>query len=101
MDNVMLAQYKQIADYVPSYGDLVFRAGWINSAIGVISNYDKKTDELYIIFSSLPLLLLTMTVEEQAKNTEKIRLDKLKDAPKGKWAIQQHDKTHNAVVWYI
>ena len=98
---MILAQYKQLADYVPAYGDFIIRAGWINSDVGIVSNYDKKTDELYIIFSSLPLLLLTLSPEEQQKRTEKIRLGKIKDAAKGKWAVQQHDKTHNTTIWYI
>lgn len=100
-NNVVLAQYKPMSEYVPNYGDFVFRAGWINSDVGIVGSYDKKTDELYIIFSSLPLLLFTMAPEEQDKRTEKIRLGSIKDATKGKWAIQQHDKAHNATVWYI
>jgi hypothetical protein len=101
VDEPILVQYKSIVDYVPQYGDFIVRAGWINSNIGVVSNFDNKKDELYIIFSSLPLLLFTMNDAEQERNTETIKLSNIKNASKGKWAIQQHNKAHNAIVWYI
>jgi hypothetical protein len=100
-NSVILAQYKPIEEYDPQFGDIVFRAGWINSDVGIVNNYDKNKGELYIIFSSLPLLLLTMPVEEQVKRTEIVKLGVIKNATKGKWAFQQHSKAHNTTIWYI
>ncbi len=96
-----LAQYRRLADYVPAYGDYVVWSGWFTTWHGVVSNFDPKTNELYIIFAGVPLLLFTMGEDEQKKETNKIKLSKIKNASQGSWAIQQHDRTHNAIVWYI
>jgi len=96
-----LAQYRQLADYSPAYGDFVVWSGWFITWHGVVSNYDLKTEELYIIFAGVPFLLFTMDEEEQKRETKKIKLSKIKNASQGNWAIQQHDHARNAVIWYI
>lgn len=100
-EQVHLAQYRPLSDYVPAYGDYVVWSGWIATWHGVVANYDPKEDELYIIFAGVPFLLFTMTEEEQKKATRKIKLAKIKNAAQGNWAVQQHLQAHNAVVWYI
>jgi hypothetical protein len=103
MQNEMphLAQYRRLADYVPAYGDYVVWSGWFTTWHGIVSNYDNKSNDLYVIFSGIPLLLFTMSEEEQKVDTKTINLLKIKNAPQGKWAIQQHDRTRNAIIWYI
>jgi hypothetical protein len=96
-----LAHYMSLADYKPSYGDYVIWSGWLSTWHGVVSNFDPKTDELYIIFAGVPVLLFTMSDEEQEKETQKIKLLVIKNAPQGTYAIQQHDKLRNTVTWYI
>jgi hypothetical protein len=38
---------------------------------------------------------------EMKKETRKIKLGTIRSSAKGVWAIQQHDYTKNASVWYI
>jgi len=64
-------------------------------------NYDKRTDELYILFAGVPFLLFTMSESEQEKETRKLRLADVRSAKQGKFAIQQHRPDQNAIVWYI
>ncbi len=96
-----LAQYMSLTDYRPSYGDYVVWSGWLTTWHGVVSNYDPKTDELYIIFAGVPVLLFTMGDKEQEKETKKIKLSTIKNATQGSYAIQQHDKLRNTVTWYV
>lgn len=96
-----LANYSGLENYVPKHGDVVVKANWFSTWIGVVSAVDRAEDALWIIFGGLPILLLTMDVAEQNRNMYKVRLSELKSAPKGKWAVMQHDTEHNANVWYV
>jgi hypothetical protein len=96
-----LAQYKSLADYSPAYSDFVVWSGWITTWHGIVSYYDQDTDELHVIFSNVPFLLFTMSDDEMKKETRKIKLGTIRNSAKGVWAIQQHDYTKNASVWYI
>jgi hypothetical protein len=100
-NEVRLALYKSLSDYIPSYGDYIVWSRWLTTWHGIISNYDPNTDDLYIIFAGVPFLLFTMAEEEQKKETKKIKLAKIKNATQGNWAIQQHHQAHNTVIWYI
>ncbi len=66
-----------------------------------MTNYDKQTNEVYIIFSGLPLLLFTMTEKEQEKETKKLPLDQITGSAPGKFSVMQHDFANNANIWYI
>jgi hypothetical protein len=90
-----------LSEYVPAYADYVVWAGLLSTWHGTVSNYDKDTDELHVIFAGLPFLLFTMTNEEMEKETRKIKMNKIRVASKGTWAILQHDYTKNASIWYI
>lgn len=100
-NEIRLAQYRPLRDYAPSYGDYVVWSKWFSTWHGVVSNYDPNTGELYIIFGGMPFLLFTMAESEQQKQTKKIKIEKIKNAPQGNWAVQQHDHTRNATIWYI
>ena len=100
-NDVHLAQYRALANYTPAYGDFVVWSGLVTSWHGVVSNYNQQTNEVYIIFASIPFMLFTMDNEEQERETRKINLSKIKNATKGTWAIQQHDSIRNTVVWYV
>lgn len=96
-----LAQYFKLSTYTPSYGDTVIWCGWFSTWIGVISNYDQHTDELYIIFSCVPAVLFTLDPSEQESNTRRIKLSKIKTSSPGAFAIQKHDYAKNTNIWYL
>lgn len=96
-----LAQYFDLSGYRPSYGDFVVWSGWFTTWHGVVTNYDPETDELYIIFSTVPFILFTMNDDEQTKETQRIKLSQIKSASHGTYAIQQHDYTRNTNIWYL
>jgi len=96
-----LAQYKPRSEYIPQYGDYFVWSGWFTTWHGLVVNYDKRADELYILFAGVPFLLFTMNESEQEKETRKLRLADVKAAANGKYAIQQHRPEQNAIVWYI
>ena len=96
-----LAQFKSLPDYSPAYSDFVVWSGWLTTWHGIVSYYDQDSDELHVIFSNIPFLLFTMSDTEMKKETRKIKLSTIKNSPKGIWAIQQHDYTKNASIWYI
>lgn len=101
VDQPPLAQYKNRKDYVPQYGDFIVWTGFITTWHGVVSSFNKDTNELNIIFSCVPFLLFTMPEEDQIKETKSIKLGDIKNAPNGKFAIQQYSKQHNTTIWYI
>jgi hypothetical protein len=101
LDTSALAHYRPLTDYAPAYGDYIVWSGWWTTWHGIVSNYDVKTGEIYVIFSGIPFLLLTMSDEQQRVDTRVINITKIKNASQGKWAIQQHDRIRNAVIWYI
>lgn len=96
-----LAHYRPRALYIPQYGDYVIWSRWLSTWHGVIRQYDKDTDDLYIIFAGVPYLLFVMSGQEQEKETYKIKLSEIRSAKNGKYAIQHHDKQANTGIWYI
>lgn len=96
-----LANYRNLQDYVPAYGDFVVWSGWFTTWFGVVANYEQNTGDVHIIYAGLPFLLFTSTDEEQRRDTRRIQLSALRMSNKGKYAILQHDFTKNASVWYI
>lgn len=96
-----LAHYRGLDEYKPSYGDFVIWTGWFTTWHGVVTNYDEEAREVSIIFSGVPFVLFTLADDEQEKETRKIKLSQIRAAAHGKWAIQQHDYTRNANIWYI
>lgn len=96
-----LAQYFKLSTYSPSYGDTIIWCGWISTWIGVVSNYDVKTDDVYIIFSCVPAVLFTLEVNEQQQNTRVIKLSKIKSSFTGTFAVQKHNYEKNTNVWYL
>lgn len=96
-----LAQYKPRTEYQPQYGDYVVWSKLFTTWHGIVTNFDANTGEVYIVWAGVPFLLFTMKEEEQKKETKKIKLEDIRKAGNGKFAIQRHDQTQNAVVWYI
>jgi len=96
-----LAQYKPRSEYSPQYGDYFIWSRWFSTWHGVVTNFDANVGELSVVFAGVPFLLFTMPENEQKKETRKISLDEVKKASNGKYAIQRHDQTQNAVIWYI
>lgn len=76
-------------------------SGILTTWHGIVTNYDKNTGEIYIIFSGLPMLLFTMTDSEQIKETKKLKLSDLVGSSPGKFSAMQHDFKNNAIIWYI
>jgi hypothetical protein len=96
-----LAIYKDLQDYVPQYGDFVMWAGWFTTWVGVVCNYDVRTEELAIIFSGVPFVLFTLSEDEQKQETRRVSIDKVKNSTKGVWAVNRYEPKENATVWYI
>jgi hypothetical protein len=96
-----LIQYRDLANYVPAYGDFLVWSGWLSTWCGVVTNYNKETKDLSIIFNSVPFVLFTLSPSEQEKETKVIKLEAIKNAPKGKYAVQQRDYSSSAAIWYI
>ncbi len=101
LDLPPLAQYKPRSEYKPQYGDYIVWSGWFSTWHGLVTNYDIEKEELYIVFAGVPFLLFMMGDTELEKETKKIKTDDIKRASNGKYAIQQHDQTNNAIIWYI
>lgn len=99
---VMLAQYRSRSQYTPAFGDYFVWSGWFTTWHGLVVNYDAKIDELSVVVSGVPFLLLTMVESDQPKETIRIKLSDVKTAANGKYAILQQDKAAgNTNVWYI
>lgn len=86
---------------MPAYADYVVWTGYFTTWHGIVSFYDRESDELHVIFSGVPFLLFTMSDAEMEKETRKIKMNKIRTASKGTWAILQHDYTKNASVWHV
>jgi len=96
-----LAQYAQLNDYAPSYSDIIIWSGFWSTWVGVVTNYDARNDELYVIFSTIPYVLFTLTEAEQIGHTQKLSLARIKSSIKGTFAIQKHDFAKNTNIWYL
>ena len=96
-----LAFYKAIRSYMPTYGDYFVWSKWFSAWHGVVVNWDMEEGTIDVVFAGLPFLLLTMSEEEQAKETRTIKISELKNAKNGKYAVQQQDKESGQPVWYI
>ncbi len=94
-----LAHHRSRLDYVPKYGDYVVWSGWLSTWHGLVVDYNKKTDEVSIIFAGLPFLLVTMDESDQQRETRNIKLSELRQAPNGKYAIQTVEE--QTAIWYI
>ncbi len=97
--DVPLAQYAPRSAYRPIIGDLVVWAGWVRTWFGIVSGI--SNDGLQVVYEGLPVLLVTQTPEEQAKNTRLLKFDELTGAKAGVYSVLQHDTKHNAIIWYI
>jgi hypothetical protein len=96
-----LAYHRPRSMYKPQYGDFIIWSKWFNTWYGVVKHFDVNTNELHVIFEGLPILLFTMSEEEQAKETYRIKLSDIKDAKNGKYSILQNDQQARDSIWYI
>lgn len=96
-----LAHYQATKDYIPTYGDYIIWTGWLTTWHGVVTEFDGETGELSVIFSGIPYLLFTLTEHEMQKETRKLKLADIQAASHGTFAIQKHDYTRNATIWFI
>ena len=104
LDLPPLAQYKPRKDWRPQYGDYFVWSRWVSTWHGTVINFDQDADEVSIVFAGVPFLLFTMDLKNEAavkKETRKLKLDMIRNAGNGKFAIQRHDEAQNAVIWYI
>lgn len=94
-----LAYWRKLSEWEPKYGDYIVWAGWFSQWHGVVSTVDN--DILSVIFSGLPLVLFTLTDQEQAHETYQLAVSQIRTARAGSFAVMQHDYTQNASIWYI
>jgi hypothetical protein len=96
-----LAQYLGLDQWRPHYGDYVVWSGWFSTWHGLVIGHDPETDELEIVWGGLPVMLVTMTPQEQKAETRKLELAKIHAARPGVFAVLQHNQTHNSNCWYV
>lgn len=99
MDLPPLANYRDLSEYSPQFGDFVFWAGFFSSWVGVVQAYDPKQDAVTVVFGGLPLLLVTMSPAEQSGNSYVVPLSKIKNSVKGTWAAIRHEP--NSIIWFV
>lgn len=96
-----LAQYRSISEYLPHYGDYVVWTGWLSTWHGLVTDFDEATGDVSVIFAGMPYLLFTLTPEEQVRETRKLKLSAIHAARHGTFAVNEHDHTRNASIWYV
>lgn len=98
-----LALYLPIADYAPSVGDFVIWTGWVNTWYGTVMSVADDGLTVEITFEKLPVLLFTMTPDEidDNKRNRVIPVYRIRGERTGTWAVQKHDKTKNASIWFV
>ncbi len=97
----VLAQYLNLDNYIPKYGDYVIWSGWFATWHGLVVDFDAEFQQVSIIFAGLPYLLFTLSDEEQEKETKKIPLTRIQNASRGAWAVMRHEEAKGLNVWYI
>lgn len=100
-NNIPLAQYFGIDKYNPEYGDFVIKTGLLSTSFGLVTDYDRETDEVKIIMSGVPFVLLTLNDAEQIAKTKSFKLSDIKYARHGTWAISKNDEQTKTIVWFI
>lgn len=96
-----LAYHRPRALYNPLYGDFIIWSKWFTTWYGVVTNFDVNNKELSVIFEGLPILLFTMSDEDQAEETYTLKLTELKNAKNGKYSVLQRDPQTREYIWYI
>ena len=66
---------------------------------GVVVDFDGTI--VKVVFDGLPMLLFTMSESEYERNTRNVKLTDIRSGTGGAWSAMQHDRQHNAVIWYI
>jgi hypothetical protein len=97
--SIPLAFYRSLQEYKPKHGDYVVWSKWFSTWHGFVSDYDIKEDSVSVIFSGIPLLLLTMSESEQKKETRKIPLANIVSSTSGSYAILSISE--QGAVWYV
>jgi len=96
-----LARYLAMNKYTPEFGDFIIWAGWFKTWYGIVCNIDASGQAITVIWEALPMLLLTLTDEEQRANSQSLMLGDIITAKPGKFAVMKHDAQHNTPIWYI
>ncbi len=88
-----LAQYRDLALYIPKIGDFVVWHGWVTRWYGIVSFI--SSDELTIIKENLPKLLFTMPGMHFKNNSKRISLTEIRVSRGGEYSILQGG------IWFI
>lgn len=96
-----LAYHRPRALYIPIYGDFIIWSKWFTTWYGVVTNFDVNSNSVDVIFEGLPILLFTMSDEEQVKGTYTLNLSEIKNAKNGKYSVLQRDAQTREHIWYI
>lgn len=88
-----LAKFINNRQWQAQVGDFIIWHGWWKRWYGVVNGVDR--DHVYVIKENLPILLFTMAPEDHLKNTMKISINKIVNAPPGEFHILQGDH------WYV
>jgi len=99
--DVALVNYTTLQSWVPRFGDFVVWAGWLNTWYGVVASWD-SADSITVIFESgAPFLLFTMPEAHHPRNTKALSLSRIKNSRRGEFAVSQHERESNLIVWYV
>lgn len=90
-----------LAQYTPDIGDFIIWSGWFTTWYGVIAAIGSTGRKLHVIFESLPMILFTLTDEEQQQASKEITVDTIIGARAGSMAVMKHDAQHNTTIWYV
>jgi hypothetical protein len=95
-----LAQYKSIAAWKPQLGDIVIWHGLMTHWFGIVNGI--RDEELSIVKSGLPFLLLQLDEAQIAKGTVTIPISKIHAAAgkRGTYAAIQNTDG-NLPTWFI
>lgn len=99
--DMTLATYMNISTYVPSIGDFIIWTGWFRTWYGIVSGVSSSGDVMSIIWEGIPMLLFTLTSQEQLAATKEVPVSKITSAINGTFSVLKYDAQHNATIWYI
>ena len=98
MEPPPLAYYRKLTEYSPSYGDFIVMSFMFSTRYAIVVNISDNGD-LVVISESLPMLLFTINDEDKPKNTKTLKIEEIKNARDGKYAIQRTEGQNS--IWYI
>jgi hypothetical protein len=91
--DIPLAKYRSKSQWVPQIGDFIIWHGWMwGRWYGVINAIDRQ--DVLVVKENLPCLLMTMNQASYSKNSKRIPIMDIINAPEGEYHILQGETWH-------